>query len=205
MSNSFLLWILLDAPSTLDWLDVILVPLLLAFLAHFYWRRQKKIENQLKRIETQYASKLESAKAVWALLEYLTERENPKSIIVNRGDKEKTITYLRMDRAIEFMELVPKIFYQEGHGVYMTDLVERDLYEVRDKCYQVVESILRAYYKKSGKALPDLEEGFFDLVGQLPSQKGRITNPKVISFFREKAERLKGFLRNQLTENKEEK
>lgn len=205
MDHFISLLVLLDAGTLLDWIDILLLPVALFLLAQFYWRKQKDTENQLKRIETQYTTRLQSAKTIWSLLEYLTEREGPKTIIVNRGTAEKPITYLRMDRAIEFIELVPKVYYQEGHGVYMTDLAERDLYDLRDQFYKLVESMLRNDFKKAGEEMPDLEGGFFHLVEERSSKIERIKNPKVIVNIQEKSDSLKKYLRNLLTENEEPK
>lgn len=176
-----------------------------AWLAHRNWKKQKKIENQIKKDEIQYSNRAEAAKAVWALLEYLSELEHPKTIIVKRGTPEKTISYCRLDRAIEFTAAIPEILYHQGHGAFLTSEVEKKLMALRGKFYRIVESVLRAEVRNNPELQEQEEEifqtldGFAELIRNGNTKMTKIKNPKFIQQVAETRDHLKSYLQSQLS------
>lgn len=184
----------------------VLVAILAAWLGHRYWKKQKEIENRLKRQEIQYSSRAESCKAVWALLEYLSEEENPKTIIVTRGTQEKPETYCRLDKAKLFIQDIPRVLYSEGHGAFLTDGAEKKIKELRAKFYEFIESVLRKDAKQKENPDPGAFhtlEGFYKMIDDRPVKMEKIKNPKFVKGVRENASFLQDYLKSQLMGNGE--
>lgn len=183
-------------------LATVIVAFLAGWLGHRYWKKQKDIENKLKRQEMQFANRAEALKAVWGLLEFLSEREYPKTIMVDRGTPEQSVKFLRMDRAKEFIELIPKILYEQGHGIFLSAEAEEKLMALRGKFYRFIEGILREDLKKRGDLAEEdffTTDGFFKMIDDREEKMFRIKNPNYAKNILETAAFLRNYLHEELT------
>ncbi len=136
------------------------VPLLLFFLGYHFgfrkWLREKETEQRLARDQMRYQSRLEAYRAAWALLAYMSEKENDRTIFVTRLADENqpdqgTACYLRTAQAEAFLKRLPEMFYTEGHGILLDTDTRNRLFEFRGIVYKILDSA------RQGKeqALPD--------------------------------------------------
>ena len=155
------------------------------------------------RREEMYADRrTEAIKAVWPLLEYLTEKEYPKTIIVSRGDKEQSYHYICLKKAREFLKVVPGILYENGHGAFLPDSVVEDLLYLRNTFYRLTEAIVREEGRKKNISMEEYkgEAGFYGLIDEL-EEVYRIKNPKVVEAVHQKAKELASNVKQMLEQN----
>lgn len=111
--------------------------------AHKYWLKEKEKEIVYGVEQARFEKKLESCKAVWALLAYLSEKENAKTIFVVRGDKNNRQHFVRKEQAVEFLKVLPEVFYEQGHGIFMPPEVRKEIYSFRSRIYRILEDAKR--------------------------------------------------------------
>jgi hypothetical protein len=95
------------------------------------WKKQKQAEMSLGLKQSRFQAKIDAAKAVWALLAYMSEKENEKTVFVLRGTKELTTKNLRIKQGLEYIEALHKVFFEQGHGLFLSPKVKEDLFEFR--------------------------------------------------------------------------
>ena len=130
---------------------------------HKYWRKQK-------REDIIYQSKLEAAKAAWGLLIFLTEKENGKNFLIYQGTKESPEIFFDLIRGRNYLTVIAKIFFEDGHGVFLSKEIKQYIFHVRSNVYRILDREERAG-KTSGKVL--------------------LENPGVVEFFRKSFENLR--------------
>lgn len=121
----------------------LLLTLLLAWLGYKLafknWMEQKKEEVKLRKQQLQYDARLDAHKAAWGLLAYLSEKENDKTVFVDRGTREESYYMLRKEQARDFLKALPKVFFEDGHGLFLSKEVKKDLYDFRSRVYRLLE------------------------------------------------------------------
>jgi hypothetical protein len=142
------------------WVDLVYPTVMIGLAAYGYWRAFKAWEKQkLREIELniaqkkeeikigleqkRYESEIAAHKAAWSLLAYMSEKENDKTVFVDRGDKDNKIYVLRVEQAKEYLITLPKVFFTEGNGLFMSREIEDDLYTFRSRIYQILEKAFR--------------------------------------------------------------
>lgn len=110
-----------------------------SWLAYRFALKQKKKENSILLEKVLYEKKLQALEACWALLAYLSDTENPKSIIVwikqNGSPKQY---FLRKEQAMQFMNALPNVFYDQGNGVYVEKETKELLFKYRSGVYSIL-------------------------------------------------------------------
>ena len=175
-----------------------------AVLAHKYWKTQKQIENEHAVEKMRYDSKVEASKAIWALLEYFSEKEYPKTIIVNRGTKEKPEFYCRIDRAKRFIQDLPRVYFKKGYGALLTDEVENKMMTLRTKFYRLIEAELRKdaiLQNITDEDAFSTLEGFYKMVDERESKLIKIKNPTFREDVKDTSSALRQYLQHQLTKS----
>lgn len=106
--------------------------------AHKYWRKQKEEELNYQLDALRYKSRLEAAKAAWGLLAFLSEKENEKSFLAYRGSREKPEVYFNLDRGRDYLNALSEIFYDQGHGIFLTKEINQEIFHVRTNVYAIL-------------------------------------------------------------------
>lgn len=137
--------ILLDITSTWQASVIaimsILGPFIIVFIGFIVWKKQKAAELKYGIEEIRYKNKLDAHKAIWSLLRYLSQKENEKTIVIRRGNEQGTVSYfLRQKQANEFLSLLPEIFYDQGHGIFLEKQIKKLLFEYRTQIYRFLDS-----------------------------------------------------------------
>lgn len=129
-----------EKPVWMDFLQMA-VPLLIfiwGFLrAYKAWERQKKKEIGLNLEQKRYESKIDACKNVWALLAYMSEKENHKTIFVDRNEGKY---FLRKAQGEEYINKLPEVFFEKGSGIFMPREIIDDLYTFRSKIYKLLDT-----------------------------------------------------------------
>ncbi len=112
----------------------------LVLLGLWVWHLQKRSELKYKSLGTLEveAKRLESLMKTWSLLAYLTEVENPKSVLRWEKQGDKTLYYVRPVQARAYMEELNRIFYECGCGLLLGPKVKELCYEYRGHLYGVL-------------------------------------------------------------------
>ncbi len=96
-----------------------------------------------------YQNKVEATKAVWALMAYLSQKEIPNAIFILEGKKPNKLYMMRKAQAEAFLKRLPEVFYDEGHGLFLSKEVKRRLF----KFHTLVQNIWFAeFYDKQDVA-----------------------------------------------------
>ncbi|RMF24185.1 MAG: hypothetical protein D6765_12105 [Bacteroidetes bacterium] len=156
----------------------ILLPLILFWLGYRFgirrWLREKKEERRLKREEMQYHHRLESLRAVWGLLAYMSQKENEKTVFVKRLKKQSgpeggssAAWFLRTKQAHDFLERLPRIFYEQGHGILLPDEIRRDLFAFRTHIHRLLDSARQGREKPLPERIEVLNEKLPQTLNQI--------------------------------------
>jgi len=189
MSHNLLLQIKWTDELTVIILSInVLVTLLVTFIANHlamkYWRKQKREEINFQLESLRYSSRMEAAKAVWGLLAFLTEKENGKCFLIYKGTKEKPEIYFDLDRGRKYLHSLSEIFYEQGHGVFLTSELKKNIFHIRTHVYQILDKENRR----------NIEHG-----------EVLLENPGIVDFFRTRYEELRSKIASYtLTELKHE-
>ncbi len=139
-----------------------------------YWHEQKKEEINYQLLNLRYQGRLEAARAAWGLLAFLSEKESGNNFLVYRGTKEKPEVYFNIERGKKYISRLNQLFYEQGHGIFLTKEINNEIFHVRGNVYRVIDKEQR---KESGKEEVQLE------------------NPHLIEFFRDRYEKLRGMIK----------
>lgn len=111
--------------------------ILSAVIGFYFWRKQKRLEGVYLQDQKYYESHLAAAKAIWGLIVYFSENDSDKNML-RRGEQEangKTIHYFRAQQAKMFFEQLNVVFYEQGHGVFLSKEIKGLLFELRGQAY----------------------------------------------------------------------
>ncbi len=97
-----------------------LVAVGLFFLGGNQWRKQRNKELTVKTKEELNSKKLEALMAVWSLLKFMTLKDNGYNIYVNIPEDSFKNKHQCVQRSQLFFESVSKLFYDDGHGLYIS-------------------------------------------------------------------------------------
>jgi gas vesicle protein len=110
-----------------------LVALLGLWIWHFkkmseprYYLNQKRLDALLK---------------AWSLLAYITETENPKSVLIWEKDGKDTKYYLRPQQAKDYITSLSETFYGDGYGLLLGRDIKSLFYEYRSLSYKVLNTV----------------------------------------------------------------
>lgn len=104
-----------------------------------YWHKQKQHEINYSLETAKYMAMLESARAAWSLLAYLTEKENGKCLLSYKGTKESPEVYFNLERGKEFLQAVSEVFYYHGHGIFLTSEIKAEIFHVRTNVFKIID------------------------------------------------------------------
>lgn len=165
----------------------LLVTLLVTYFGYRWaqrnWFQQKEKERNLEQEKMRYNDKVASAKAVWSLLAYMSQKENDKTVFVARGNKETKAYYLREEQGKKFLVSLTKVFYEEGHGILMTKKIRDKIFDFRTQVYRTLD------WKRQNPDLNTSPEGLI-----------KVRNDKVIPKINEIRESLLAELRLIITQ-----
>lgn len=111
--------------------------ILAAVLGFYFWRKQKRQEGLYLQDQKYYESQLAAAKATWGLIVYFSENDSDKNML-KRGEKDENDNKTYYFRALQgkmFFEQLNVVFYEQGHGVFLSKEVKRLLFELRSQAY----------------------------------------------------------------------
>lgn len=159
-----------EVPHWLEYVKAFLQPtaiLIVAYLTYMLgyknWLRQKRKEVRIGIDVERFKARLESSKAVWALLEYLsTEKEHPKSVFVKRGTKDKSYFVMRRAEAELFLAAIPTVLFEKGHGIALSPQIETQLFEARKVVRRIIDAS-RNVEAENGEVLLDNIKGVHDI------------------------------------------
>lgn len=116
----------------------IIAPFVAAGLATYVTYIRLKKENQLYIRKLKYESVLTAHKEVWQLASYMSEIENSNSVIT-WTEKHGHKTYIfHPQRAEEFMNRLREIYFDKGHGAFLSREVTDRIYEFRGKIFGLI-------------------------------------------------------------------
>ncbi len=132
-----------DKPLLMDFLPLLLTlgVAIWGFRRAFRaWERQKKREIELALEQKRYESKIEACKAAWSLLVYMSEKENERTVFVDRGTAQNPTYMMRPEQGIEYIKKLPEVFFDKGHGIFLPPSIRDDAYIFRSKIYKILEA-----------------------------------------------------------------
>lgn len=127
------------------WLEILTptITILLAAVGYWWafkvWKKQKSIETQIWAGQQKETARIAACKAAWSLLAYMSEKENSKTVFVVRGTKDHKTWHLRSEQGQEYINALEKVFFTDGHGVFLTAEIRDDLYQFRSLTYPIIE------------------------------------------------------------------
>lgn len=97
------------------------------------WSKQKRQEGLHLQDLKLYESELEAAKATWALIAYFSEGDNDKNVFKSgkKDDDGDVIKYFRSAQAKIFFEQLNLVFYEQGHGVFLSKESKKYIFDIR--------------------------------------------------------------------------
>jgi hypothetical protein len=128
----------------LKWLDVLLEPAVLIALGylgyrwgHKTWKKQKETENEIQKNNRQSDEIISAHKAAWSIILYFSENDNEKNMFVRGKRREDGIKnyYFRRKQAEGYFKALQTIFFEKGHGLFLSKEVKEYLYEIRSTAY----------------------------------------------------------------------
>lgn len=143
-----------------------------ALLTYRFALRQKYKEALLGFEQLVFDKKLKALKDCWALLAYITTVENPKSVLRWEKKSNGDISWFaRTENANNFLKELPKVFYGEGHGVYLSKNIKELLFEYRgilcglllNSQKQEITGDTKEFYIKNNKMIKRMQEIYDDL------------------------------------------
>jgi hypothetical protein len=137
----------------LKWLNVLLEPLVLIILGVFgyclglkIWRKQKKEEGKYLIEQKKFEARIDACKAAWSMLTYFSENDSDLNML-RRGETDEQgdkIYYFRHAQAKQFFDALHKIFFTEGHGLFLSKEVKNILFEMRSQMYGLYHIALKS-------------------------------------------------------------
>lgn len=86
------------------------------------------LERELAKEQLEFDNKHNALKAVWSLLRYFSKIPSEDSVMYTVGKAY----YFRKSQAKPFIAAVEKVFFIEGHGLYLPKEVKQPLFKIRD-------------------------------------------------------------------------
>jgi hypothetical protein len=130
-------------------------------------RLRREVPMALQRLKSEAI--LTANKRVWSLIAFMTETENTNSI-VTWTEKQKVKTFwFHPEKATNFMEQLRLIFYDEGHGVFLSRKGTDAISTYRNKIYSLLLVEDRSSDKFELKN-PDLAKDLFRLAEDLRTE-----------------------------------
>lgn len=108
-----------------------------------YWHKQKRHEINYGLEAAKYSAMLEAAKSAWSLLAYVTEKENGKNFLSYKGTKEKPEIYFSIERGKQFLSAISEVFYDNGHGIFLTSEIKNEIFHLRNNVYKIIDAETR--------------------------------------------------------------
>lgn len=174
-----MLSLLAETDAAVNWtleISKMVMPALLVLLALWIWHLKKRSEPRYESIAYLNKKHLEALSKVWSLLAYITEVENPKSVMLWEKDNNETVYYINKKQASAYMDDLSEIFYEGGYGLLLDRGINKLLYEYRGHLYGVL--------------LKDK--------GEQENDRVRIENPELVNRMKEIYRELNSELRKEL-------
>ncbi|MEP7318054.1 MAG: CRISPR-associated protein Csx28 [Panacibacter sp.] len=108
------------------------------YASTFWWHKQKKAEINYELDKTRYQYKLDAYKAAWSLLGYLSQQDTGNNFITYRGKKDAFEYFLILNNAKGYIEKLRVIFYDEGHGIFLSIEVKEKLFHVKHMLHKLL-------------------------------------------------------------------
>lgn len=107
-----------------------------AYLAYSYALKRLKRETPLLLQRELYSKKLNALQDLWKLLQYTTENENKKSILVYEQIKDSPRNwFVVMENAKTFKNEIVNYFYGSGSGIFISKELKELLFEYDRQLY----------------------------------------------------------------------
>ncbi len=120
----------------------ILIPVvgavLVALITYVFAVKKLKQESRINIERKKYEAILEAHKEIYALLAYITDTENPKSILVwtaPKGNKKDKTYYFVHENIQRFLGELPETFYGKTAGLFLSTNINQLLFEYRSIVY----------------------------------------------------------------------
>jgi hypothetical protein len=144
----------------------ITVPFVASFAATWvnFWLTNKRLTSEVPMAlqRQKYEAILSANKRVWSLVSFMTETENAHSV-VTWSEKQGVKTYwFHPEKADAFMVQRRLIFYDEGHGVFLSRKVTDAIAIYRSKVYGLMLTGDKSLEKMELKN-PELAKELFKL------------------------------------------
>lgn len=136
-----MLSLIAETEAGVNWLLEILkmvMPALLVLLGLWIWHLKKRSEPRYESLAYLNQKHLDALSKVWSLMAYITEVENPKSVMLWEKDKNETVYYIKKRLASAYMDALSEIFYECGYGLLLERGIKELLYEYRGHLYGVL-------------------------------------------------------------------
>ena len=130
------------------------VPVIAVLLGLWIWHLQKRSEPKYAARGCVYQKRLDALLKVWGLLAYITDVENPKSVMIWERQAAGDVFYIRPGQAREYMTELSRVFYADGCGLLLGQEIKRLCYEFRNHLYGV---LLKAKKQKNGEEMIRIE------------------------------------------------
>jgi hypothetical protein len=137
----------------LKWLDVLLEPIVIfaigalgLFWGYKIWHKQKKEEGKYLIEQKKFEARIDASKAAWSMLSYFSENDSDLNMI-RRGETDENgdkIYYFRHAQAKQFFDALQKIFFTDGHGLFLSKEVKTLLFEMRSQMYGLYHVALKS-------------------------------------------------------------
>ncbi len=130
-----------QTPEAVNWtleISKMMAPALLVLLGLFVWHLKKRSEPRYESLGYLNQKRLDGLLNTWSLLQYITEVENPKAVMLWEKTGGETVYYLRPKQAREYIVALGETFYENGYGLLLGRGIKELLYEYRGHLYGVL-------------------------------------------------------------------
>ncbi len=118
-----------------------IITLILFMVASFFWHRQKGRESKLQQEQYVKQKKVNALMAVWGLLRFLGQDSNVDAAFIEQGRKtERRRKILRVQQGKDFVNAVQKVFFEEGHGLYLSGEIKQNLFYCRTATFSMLQA-----------------------------------------------------------------
>jgi hypothetical protein len=109
----------------------VVIPVTVAWITYTLAVRKLQKDNREALERQKYEAILLAHRRAWALIAYMTETENARSVVTWKKQKEVRTNYFNPVNARKFMDSLREVFYDEGHGIFLSREVTDLLHEYR--------------------------------------------------------------------------
>jgi len=151
----------------MNWSDIIIAiiqlitAIFVAYLMFKYAIKQLHKESFESIERKKYEAILMAHQSIFKLLEFTSDTENPKSIMIwerGKGKKTETKYFFKKANILEFMRELPKEFYEQGNGLFLSKEVSALLFEYRSILYGFLLATKNSSEQRIEIAKPELVE-----------------------------------------------